>query len=294
MLIDIDSLLADLLSWYFRVNPRIRSRLTHDQYTFAIRDFGESLRRPPTVADLTEEALADVRSLLLSRRLTPKTINERIGRITALWRFLAMRGMVARHPPTHRLTEPRRIPQAWSLDEMARVLAAVSAARGSLDGIPERLWWRSLILAMWDSAERITALMSAEWKNYDHSTGWLLIPAEARKGARQDALYQFDDPTQAEIAQIVEPARDKIWPWPRDRSYLWIRYRKLLRRAGLPADRYSGFHKIRRTVASHYDAAGGNASQLLGHTDRRVTERSYLDPRITPRPQARDKLPRLA
>ena len=293
-MLDADLPLSELLAWYFRVNPRIRSRLTHEQYVFALRDFGEALRRPPVVADLTEEALADMRSLLLSRQLSAKTINERIGRITALWRFLATRGMVQRHPPAHRLTEPRRIPQAWSLDEMARVLAAVSSASGSLDSIPERLWWRSLMLAMWDSAERITALLSAEWRNYDQSTGWLLIPAENRKAACQDAIYQFDDPTQAAISAISQPSRNKIWPWPRDRSYLWIRYRTLLKRAGLPTDRYSGFHKIRRTVASHYDAAGGNASQLLGHTDRRVTERSYLDPRISPRPQARDKLPRLA
>ena len=289
MLLDIDSLLADLLSWYFRVNPRIRSRLTHEQYTFALRDFGEALRRPPVVADLTEEALADMRSLLLSRHLAPKTINERIGRITALWRFLAMRGMVARHPPTHRLTEPRRIPQAWSMDEMARVLAAVSAARGSLDGIPERLWWRSLILAMWDSGERITALMQAQWGDVDLTGGYLRVPAEHRKGRRTDRLYRIAIDTIASLRAIGQPPRELVWPWPLHPTYLWTRYGALLKKAGLPHDARSKFHRIRRSVASYVEAGGMNATDFLGHSSRSVTLR-YLDPRIVGEKHAIDVL----
>ena len=36
-------------------------------------------------------------------------------------------------------------------------------------------------------------------------------------------------------------------------------------------------------------AAGGNASNLLGHSGRRVTEK-YLDPRVVTPPQASDML----
>lgn len=288
-----DKQLSDVLDWYFRINPRIRSQLTRDQYTFALRDFGEALRRFPIVADLTEEAIAELRRLLQSRGLAIRTINERVGRLISLWRFLAERGIVRNFPPRHRIPEPKRAPQAWTVGQMQQILAALSAAKGYVDGIPEGAWWRSLILAMWSSGERITALLSARWEFYDHETGYLLIPAEHRKGQYRDGVYRMDDPAKESIDAIHLPARVLIWPWPKDRSYLWIRYGSLLKRAGIASGRYSGFHKIRRSVASHYELAGGDASRLLGHSDRRITEKSYIDPRIARTPQAADRLPRI-
>ena len=59
----------------------------------------------------------------------------------------------------------------------------------------------------------------------------------------------------------------------------------VLRRAGLPIDRKRKFHCLRRTVASYYEAAGGNATEFLDHTTRRVTQ-AYLDPRIVPHADA--------
>jgi integrase len=54
---------------------------------------------------------------------------------------------------------------------------------------------------------------------------------------------------------------------------------KILERAGLPKDRRCKFHKIRKTTASYYEAAGGSAQRLLDHSSPAVT-RKYLDPRI--------------
>jgi hypothetical protein len=42
-------------------------------------------------------------------------------------------------------------------------------------------------------------------------------------------------------------------------------------------------------VASHAEAAGMNATELLHHSTRKVTL-AYLDPRIVKRPQAADVL----
>ncbi len=47
---------------------------------------------------------------------------------------------------------------------------------------------------------------------------------------------------------------------------------------------------MRRTVASQYEVLGGDATKLLGHFDRSVTEGHYLDPRVVVRPQAIDRL----
>ena len=70
-----------------------------------------------------------------------------------------------------------------------------------------------------------------------------------------------------------------IFPWPYCPSMLWLRYKKIIRRAGLPTGRKRAFHCMRKSAASHFEAAGGNATELLGHSDRRVTL-SYLSPTI--------------
>lgn len=139
----------------------------------------------------------------------------------------------------------------------------------------------------WDSGERIGALLQAEWS---HLSGeWLTLPAEIRKGGRQDRAYKLAADTLAILGSIRRPQRKLILPWPFHHTTLYNHYRRIRRRAGLPYDRRSGFHRIRRTVATFFEAAGGNATELLGHSDRRVT-RGYLDPRLLKQPQAIDLL----
>ena len=46
---------------------------------------------------------------------------------------------------------------------------------------------------------------------------------------------------------------------------------------------------MRRTFASHLEAAGGNATDALQHSSRAVTEKSYLDLRVVKR-EAPNKL----
>jgi integrase len=62
--------------------------------------------------------------------------------------------------------------------------------------------------------------------------------------------------------------------------------------AGLPNDRWSKFHRIRKTHASYAAAAGLDAQRLLDHASPKTT-RAYLDPRIVRQPSAPDVLPRV-
>jgi len=72
---------------------------------------------------------------------------------------------------------------------------------------------------------------------------------------------------------------DVVLPWLyADPHYLWQRYKVILKRAGLPTGRARMFHAMRKTVATYYELAGGDATRLLDHSSRKVTER-YLDPR---------------
>ncbi len=273
---------------YFLINQRIRCSATQRQYQFAIGNLAEFVGRPPTLDDLSDDNVAGMMGLLSRRGLSVETINDRRGRINALWTWCAKRGMVKTFPTVTPLPEPARIPLAWSRDDVARILRECSVEGGWIAGIAARLWWESVHLVMWDSGERIGALMETRWTMLQGDC--LILPAEIRKGGQRDRIYRLHQDTVSKLESIRQPARELLWPWDRTESMLYRRYKNLLKRAGLAFDRKSMFHRMRRSVASHYEAAGGNATELLGHSDRRTTQASYIDPRISPQPQAVDRL----
>lgn len=131
--------------------------------------------------------------------------------------------------------------------------------------------------------------MGAEWQHIDLSNGYLRIPAELRKGRKRDRIYRLAGDTVAAIDKIKTPERRLIFPWPFHDTYLWTKYGRILKQLNLPNDRKSKFHRMRRSVASHFEAGGGDAMALLGHSQRRVTE-GYLDPRIVGEKHAIDVL----
>ncbi len=275
------------VSKYFLINSRIRCEATQAQYHFAINNLRQFVGHEPTTDDLVDDNVAGMMGLLLRQGLAPKTINERRGRINALWTWLAKRGVVKTFPTTQAMPEPERAPLAWTREEVSRIMRECDVEGGWIAGVPARLWWTSLHNVCWDSGERIGALMEARWSHL--TADYLTLPAEIRKGGRMDRVYHLHPDTLAGLERIRLPVRELIWPWELSPNMLWLRYKKILKRAGLSFDRKSMFHRMRKSVASHFQAAGGNATALLGHQDARTT-RAYIDERIAPAPQAIDRL----
>jgi integrase len=121
---------------------------------------------------------------------------------------------------------------------------------------------------------------------------WIHFRAETRKGRRKESTSPLHPVTTQLIMRMCacQPGEQVLFPWPFHTSYFWIKYRNMRERAGLPTDREHSFHCIRKTGASFADAAGADASKLLGHSSRAVTERHYLDPSIAKRDHAVDFL----
>lgn len=278
-------------TYYFPNNQDIRSPKTVRQYEFALADLAEALGHPPTLLDLTDDSVSRLLAHLRARGLRPKTCNERAGRILALWRWLYHRRKIDSLPQAQALPVPRKIPLAWSHSELDQLIDACGRVNGFVGDLPASWWWLSLHYAMWDSGERIGAMIQCRWEWI--SGDWLIIPAEARKGQTEDRCYHLSPESTGWLDAIRRPKRELIWPWPYSEPYLWQRYKQIRKIAGLSTDRQSSFHRMRRSVASHFEAAGGNATELLGHSDRKLTKQSYLDPRFVRPPQAADKLFRL-
>lgn len=276
---------------YFPLNHRIRHPETRRQYLIAIANFGEPLQRDPVIDDLTDDNVSRMVGHLLELGLAETTINERRHRIHALWGWLAKRGVLNRWPTTPSLPEPHRVPLAWTEAEIRSLFSAAATLRGNMAGIPRWLWWTCLLGVAWDTGERIGALLLIDWSCVDLDTRWLVVPAEARKGKRKDMVYRLAPETIASLRLLKKYTQPfgAVLHWPRNRCYLWEAFGKLIADAGLPVQKRQKFHRLRRSVASHYEAAGYDAMKLLGHSSRSITE-GYLDPRIVRPPQASEVL----
>lgn len=276
---------------YLPLRLRSRSRNTIRLYRHTFRTFDKFLARPAVLADLNDATVSRLLTWCREQGLSPRSANKLRDQLLAIWRFACRKGTLSVWPDVEPEPEPVRIPQAWTPQQLDALFAEIRKCEGWIGKLKASLWWHALHLVLFDTAERIGAVRQLTWDNVDLATGWVRFPAETRKGGRHDRAYRIDQETIEALKLIQLPWRADVFTWPYDAAYLYVRYRRLLVRAGLPADRMSKFHRMRRTTASMFEAAGGNASELLGHSSRAVT-RKYLDPRLIQAPQAIDKLPR--
>jgi integrase len=223
----------------------------------------------------------------------PVTANGYVKQLKALWTWLAKKRVVEQFPTVDKLKEPERIAIAWTREELCKFLAACGEQVGMMGGVLSNLWWVAFHRVIWDSGERTGAMLALRWDWLDLKSGHLTVPGEFRKGRQKSMVYRLKPATVEALRQIRRPDRDVIFPVSgRDpQRAFYSGYRSILRDAGLPYEPHrSGPQKWRRSFASHIEAAGGNATKALKHRDRRVTEDSYLDPRITEVEPENDKL----
>ncbi len=271
-----------------------RSSKTVHQHRIVLRHFERYLNRPPTLDDLNDLTVSGLLAYLASKQKAV-TANKSLEKLQAQWRFLSRRGLVSVWPEIRKLPEPQIVPLGWLEHEFTSLLSACAHQSGAIGGIPACDWWLGLHLVIYDTAERIGAVMGVKICDYDPAGRWLTVRAEVRKGKKSDKMYRLHSQTHEVLERIIARRRGAIeaplFLWDCDESLLWTHYGKLLADAKLPTDRRSKFHRMRRTSASYFKKAGGDPTELLDHTSRTVTQR-YLDPRIIDQPQASDVLPR--
>lgn len=277
-----------LLTEFFEqhyVPRRLRGRSERSQvlYRLCLRRYAETIGRAPLLSDLTNENL--LKHLARRNDVAAATRNKELAELTAMWRLAVQLDMHTGWPQIDAEPEPIRVPQAWLLPDMQRLLAACKASPGTIGDAQARDWWLGLVMLCLDTGERIGAIMQCQWDWLDGDS--LVIQAEARKGSKRDKWYKLSSETLTVLRKVRGSARgdDMIFEWPYHRSYLWVLYRRLLERAGLPTGRKCGLHRLRKTAASVSYQAGIDPQELLDHSDRRTTQR-YLDPRFTRENQA--------
>jgi integrase len=259
------------------------------QYQQNIRKADDAAGGTCRLSHLSDDLLARICGRLLSEGRSPATANKVRSQLVALWNFAARRGMVSTWPTLRKYREFRREPTAWTKEQLAKLFEVAANARGTIAGAPASLWWLTLLSVLWDSGLRIGAALKLEWHQVDFDRGYLLTLAEQQKHGA-DQWFRLH-PHTLELLRHLQAftGGGKVFRWERSKCLLWVSFGNLLQGAGLPSGRRDKFHRIRRSVATHFEVAGGNATELLGHSCRAVTK-LYLDSTITGKVWASDIL----
>jgi integrase len=287
-----------LLSEFFEsifapLRLRGKSENTVRLYGCTLRSFDKYLEHRATLDDLSDLAIAR----FLAKRARDRsafTAEKERTQLLSLARFAWDRGLIKQKPCVPPATLPERIPTAWTIDQIKSLIRATDSEPGTVDKAPASLFFRALVSVLWETAERIGAIMAVQVADY--TNGVLLVRAEHRKGKKRDKLYRLSIETQHLVEQLCRgrgPSKC-IFSWDRPKTILWHVFGKIVRRAGLDDSRRTKFHMIRRSSATHYAAGGGDATALLDHSSPRIAKAYYVDPRfIASGPSPCDVLPKL-
>lgn len=278
---------------YAPLRLRGKSENTTRLYHCTIRSFGKFLERPATIADLDDLVV----SRFLAKRATQRsafTAEKERTQILSLWRFAHDRGVTSARPCVPPATLPERIPTAWTIEQIRTLIRATDKEQGEIDKVPASLWYRALVSVLWETAERVGAILSVQV--IDYQQGMLLVRAEHRKGRKRDKLYSLTLETQNLLDQMCRGKKPSqaIFSWDKVKCMLWHSFGRIVRRAGLDNGRKTKFHMIRRSAATHFAARGGDATAMLDHSSPRIAKSYYVDPRfIDAGPKPCDVLPKI-
>lgn len=279
------------------IPPRLGlSQSSAQQIEIAVRLFSRWLDRPATLADLSTSSICNWMRWLAETR-SPATVNSKRQPILSLWRAACEEGLCEpprKWPP--RWPEPKRIPNAWTIEQVSRLLDAtnnIAVSSVLWDGCPAALAWRTAILLIWDTGCRLATLLDASVSELDLDSATWRVPAEHCKGKRADRVYRLHPDTVAILRTSLKKPRERIFPFPFCKHQVWPHLKRILRTAGLPCDRKHLFHCLRRTTESYAAAARGVewAAAAVGHSVQ-VAKISYICPAIAPGPSLIDAVPR--
>lgn len=270
-------------------------------YGHTLDRLAEYVQHEPTIDDIDDLVIA---GFLRWRAATPRkrgkpsaaSVAKDKSQLTALANWAAKKrlkrsdGKDVEFLSLPRMRKIRHAPQAYTADEVARMIRLAKQRIGQIDGKPAAWWWSTLLYAAWCSGERIGALLELRWQDVDLDGQTLLFRAETRKGRCADIQRAITPDLAKMLRSQAGKPDDKVWRWDRNYHSLWPSLRLLCRKAGV---RGTGFHRLRKSSASYVALGGGDATEHLGHASPEMTRQHYLDPRITSPKKALDYLPPL-
>lgn len=232
-----------------------------------------------------------------SNEAGPGTVMRERGCILSIWRYAHDLGQA---PPPCRVPKirvPREQPDAWSLDEVRRIIDAASRLKaGPMCGVPAPKYWKAILLVCWYTGLRRGALLKIKPSYLELDQRWLYVPAGCMKNFVGKRYRLGQDAVDA-LREIYDPTRSEVFGEPATNCRLNEQFQMILELAKVPPSRHflNHFHKLRRTVATHTAVKMGlaAASALLGHGTGDLLKH-YIDPTFTVGNDSTEWLPPLS
>ncbi len=290
--------LSSLLTDYLRNHP-IKPD-SAEQLEITCRLFGrwhlEAFKIPFLLDALNEQLLTAFLNDLRQTRQA-KTCNRKRGDLLALWRHAKRRGLLPAPDVAEvvHFPEPKRRPDAYRLEELARRLDAIEryVPRRRRQQKWDQRHDRALTLVLYDTAYRLTACLELRKQNITPE-GAVVALATTQKTNSDEAKWLGPDTLRA-IQAILDSDDDRIFPWSASKEAFWRRWKAINRLAGLPTTRRDGPQKMRRTSVSWLESRRpGSAQHHLQHSSPTLAVKHYIDPTIAYPYRAPDVLPRIA
>lgn len=230
--------------------------------------------------------------------ISPASLAKDSAHIRTLWNWCARKrlkrsnGELLEFPDYKRPVVPRPRPVAYTHEELQRLLNAARHRKGVIGDVPAPWYWATKLMAMYQTGERIGAVLSIRWREVDLERKTLTFLAATRKGHRETITRQISEDLATAMAIEQRPPERLVWPWMEDRQLCsaYSSLRLLCASAGVP---YHPFHSIRKSTASYLKRSGVSAKKQLGHSSEEMAENHYYDERITGVESALDHLPPL-
>lgn len=230
---------------------------------------------PLKMSDMHHETLNAHLGWMRDAEYAPETRRLRRRIFLTLAGFASDDGLIdpIRRRKVMRIALPDRIPTAYTVDQAKRLLAACDSLSGhhAATGIRKRDFWRSFILAAWDTGLRGCDLRRLKLDEVLTAPGGRIVHVQRKTGKR--IAVTFRPATIEAIHRTTPPDRLLAFPlW--GRLELFRRQgRGLVKRAGLP-----GSLKCLRSGSGTAveKQSPGRGHEHLGNT-RLVFERNYLD-----------------
>lgn len=294
------TLLVDQLAVLKNLSDR-----TVELYGETLDRFRDHLGHEPSLDDLSDLLVARFlrwRAQQPNRRkgiLSPASVAKDSAHLRTLWNWCARKrmkrsdGELLEFPDYARPKVPKPRPVAYTVDELQRLVTAARHRKGYIaHGVPAAWYWPTKLKAMFETGERIGAILGIRWGEVDLERCSLTFLAATRKGHRETITRAISP----ELARMMAPQKRAVdtlvWPWldGRQMRSLYGSLRVLCDQAKVP---YHPFHSIRKSTASYLKRAGVSAKKQLGHSSEEMAENHYYDERITGVESALDYLPPL-
>jgi integrase len=271
-------------------------------YLSTLDRFRDFLGHEPTVDDLDDLTAAKFMRWRQTHRhsrfklISPASLAKDSAHLRSLWTWLAKKrwkrsdGELIEFPDYARPRVPRPVPKAYKADELAKLVDAARHRKGLVAGKPAAWYWVTKIQAMFQTGERIGAVLELRWGQVDLERHTLTFLAATRKGHRETITRPISPALSKMLAVQKGPPDARVWAWLDDREMLscYASLKVLCRTAGVP---YKPFHAIRKSTASYLKRAGISAKKQLGHSSEEMAENHYYDEEITGRESNLDYLP---